>query len=84
MEKDEKNFIDLLYEADFLWLYMASLSSADTLVDLESCKRAMEYFERMKKDLPSSKLKDDKNVKKFLKDIELILKREMEIFEKVS
>ena len=80
----ENNKIDGLAEVDLLWVYLGSLVSADTLISLESCEKCMEILEDLKMDFPTSKLKNDDNVKKFLDDAEQIIKREVELFRKVS
>lgn len=80
----ENNKIDSLSEFDLLWFYLGSLISADTLVSLESCEKCMERLEDLKIDFPTSKLKNDDNLKKFLYDAEQIIKREMELFRNVS
>ena len=78
------NLIDKLHEADMLYFVLGSLISAESLVDVESCHKAMNCLENLKRDFETSKLKDDQKLKSYLDKAESIIKREMEHFKETS
>ena len=82
MEND--NLIDKLHEADMLYFVLGSLISAESLVDVESCHKALNCLENLKRDFETSKLKDDQKLKSYLDKAESIIKREMEHFKETS
>lgn len=82
MEND--NLIDKLHEADMLYFVLGSLISAESLVDVESCHKAMNCLENLKRDFESSKLKDDQKLKSYLDKAESIIKRDLQYFEENS
>ena len=82
MEKE--NLIDKLHEADMLYFVLGSLISAESLVDVESCHKAMNCLENLKRDFESSKLKDDQKLKSYLDKAESIIKRDLQYFEENS
>lgn len=79
MEKE--NIIDKLQGAEMLYFVLGSLISADTLVDVESCRRSLNGLEILKRDFETSKLKDDATIKAFLADAEKIIMRDLHEFE---
>lgn len=78
------NLIDKLHEADMLFFVLGSLISAESLVDVESCHKALNCLENLKRDFETSKLKDDQKLKSYLDKAESIIKREMEHFKETS
>lgn len=82
MEND--NLIDKLHEADMLYFVLGSLISAESLVDVESCHKAMNCLENLKRDFETSKLKDDQKLKSYLDKAESIIKRDLQYFEENS
>ena len=78
------NLIDKLHEADMLYFVLGSLISAESLVDVESCHKALNCLENLKRDFETSKLKDDQKLKSYLDKAESIIKREMEHFKETS
>lgn len=82
MEND--NLIDKLHEADMLYFVLGSLISAESLVDVESCHKAMNCLENLKRDFETSKLKDDQKLKSYLDKAESIIKRDLRYFEENS
>lgn len=76
------NLIDKLDEIGMLYFVIASLFSAETLVDVESCEIALKSVEKLRDELPTSKYKNDPKFKKFLDDAETIIKRDLEQFKK--
>lgn len=79
MEKE--NIVDKLHKAEMLYFVLGSLISADTLVDVESCRRSLNGLEILKRDFETSKLKDDATIKAFLADAEKIIMRDLHEFE---
>ena len=79
MEKE--NLVDKLHEAEMLYFVLGSLVSANTLVDVESCRRSLNGLEILKRDFETSKLKDDATIKAFLADAEKIIMRDLHEFE---
>lgn len=79
MEKE--NIVDKLHGAEMLYFVLGSLISADTLVDVESCRRSLDGLEALKRDFETSKLKDDATIKAFLADAEKIIMRDLHEFE---
>ena len=75
------NLIDKLHEADMLYFVLGSLISAESLVDVESCHKAMNCLEDLKRDFETSKLKDDQKLKSYLDKAESIVKRDLQYFE---
>ena len=51
MEEEQKdNLIDKLHEADMLYFVLGSLISADSLIDVEACHKALDCLENLKRD----------------------------------
>ena len=81
MEEEQKeNLIDKLHEADMLYFVLGSLISADSLIDVEACHKALDCLENLKRDFETSKLKEDQN----LENAESIIKRDMRHFEETA
>lgn len=78
------NLIDKLHEADMLYFVLGSLISADSLIDVETCYKALDCLENLKRDFETSTLKNDKKLKSFLDNAESIIKRDMNHFEEIS
>ena len=64
-----------------LYFVLGSLISAESLVDVESCHKAMNCLENLKRDFETSKLKDDQKLKSYLDKAESIIKRDLQYFE---
>ena len=75
MEKE--NLIDRLHESDMLYFVLGSLISADSLVNIDSCHKALNCLEDLKRDFETSKLKNDSKLKSYLDNAESIIKRDM-------
>ena len=56
---DKENLIDKLHEADMLYFVLGSLISAESLVDIDACHKALNCLEDHKRDVETSKLKND-------------------------
>ena len=80
----KENFIDKLHEADMLYFVLVSLFSADTLVDTESCRHSLEGLKILKRDLETSKLKDDTKLRFLMDDAEEIILRDLHDFEETE
>ena len=78
------NLIDKLHEADMLYFVLGSLISADSLVDFDSCHKALKCLEDLKRELQTSKLMDDPKLSSYLDNAESIIKRDMEIFKETA
>ena len=78
---ENENLIDKLHEADMLHFVLGSLISTESLVDVESCHKAMNCLENLKRDFETSKIKDDKKLKSYLDKAESIIKRDLQYFE---
>ena len=81
---ENENLIDKLREADMLYFVLGSLISAESLVDIESCHKALNCLENLKRDFETSKLKDDQKLKSYLDKAESIIKRDLQYFEENS
>ena len=77
-----ENLVDKLHDADMLYFVLGSLISADSLVDIDACHKALNCLEDLKRDFETSLLKDDPKLKSFLDNAESIIKRNMEHFKK--
>ena len=73
----KENLIDKLHEADMLYFVLGSLISADSLVDIDACHKAMNCLENLKRDFETATLKDDSKLKSYLDNAEKIIKRDM-------
>ena len=51
------NLIDKLHEADMLYIVLGSLISADSLIDVEACHKALDCLGNLKRDFETSPLK---------------------------
>jgi len=78
------NIIDSLYEIDQIWFFIGTLISADYLTNRTFCVSALDTIHQMMKDLETSKLKDDLNLRQKLKDAEEIVSRELKIFTDID
>jgi hypothetical protein len=83
MMKNE-NMINKLHEADMLYFVLGSLISADSLIDVEACHKALDCLENLKRDFETSKLNEDQILRSFLDNAESIIKRDMNHFEEIS
>ena len=79
-----ENLIDKLHEADMLYFVLGSLISADSLIDVEACHKALGCLENLKRDFETSKLNEDQKLKSFLDNTESIIKRDIRHFEEIS
>ena len=75
------NLIDKLHEADMLYFVLGSLISAESLVDINACHKALKCLEDLKRELQTSKLKNDSKLKSYLDNAESIIKRDMKYFK---
>ena len=80
----KENLIDKLHEAGMLYFVLGSLISADSLIDVEACNKALDCLENLKRDFETSKIKDDHKFKSFLNNAESIIKRDMNYFEEIT
>ena len=84
MEEQQENLIDKLHEADMLYFVLGSLISANSLIDVEACHKALDYLENLIRDFETSKLKEDQKLKSFLGNAQSIIKRDMRHFEETA
>ena len=80
----KENLIDKLQEADMLYFVLVSLFSADTLVDVDSCRHSLEGLKILKRDFETSKLKDDAKLRSLMDDAEEIILRDLHDFEETE
>ena len=80
----KENLIDKLHEAGMLYFVLGSLISADSLIDVEACNKALDCLKNLKRDFETSKIKDDYKFKSFLNNAESIIKRDMNYFEEIT
>jgi len=80
----KENFIDKLHETNMINFVLVSLFSADTLVDVESCRKSLEALAILKKDFETSTLKDDQKLKSMIDSAEEIILRDLHDFEEVE
>lgn len=79
-QENPGNRIDKLVEQDMLFFILGTVVCADSLVDAESCEKALKIVRELKEDLPLSKLRDDKKLKARLDEAEQIIMHDMEAF----
>ena len=79
-EGQNENLIDKFHEANMLYFVLGSLISADSLIDVETCHKAPDCLENLKRDFETSKLKEDQN----LENAESIIQRDMRHFEETA
>ena len=80
----KENLIDKLHESNMLYFVLVSLFSANTLVDVESCRHSLEALAMLKRDFETSKLKEDQKLKTMIDDAEEIIRRDLHHFEQES
>ena len=80
----KENLVDKLHEADMLYFVLGSLISAESLVDIDACQKALNCLEDLKRDFETSKLKDDPKLKSFLDNAESIIRRDMKYFKETT
>ena len=77
----KENLVDKLHEADMLYFVLGSLISADSLVNIYACYKALNCLEHLKQDFMTSKLKDNPKLKSYWDNAESIIKRDMQYLE---
>ena len=77
----KENLIEKLHDADMLYFVLGSLISAESLVDIDACHKALNCLEDLKRDFETSKLKNDSKLKSYLDNAESIIKRDMTYFK---
>ena len=80
VENKEVNFLDKLIKDDMFYLYVCSMVSADTLIDIETCEDMLKRVQRLKDSITTSELKTDKIVE-YIDDAEKIIKKDLEMFK---
>lgn len=84
--KRDKEFIEAVYENGMIWLVLASLISAESCVDIESCERNIEISEDLIVAINDSDKISEEDKKKFTEylrnGIDNIIKRDLEEFKK--
>lgn len=84
--KHDKEFIEDVYENGMIWLVLASLISAESCVDIESCERNIEISEDLIVAINDSDKISEEDKKKFTEylrnGIDNIIKRDLEEFKK--
>ena len=66
-----------------LYFVLGSLISADALVNIDVCHRALNCLEGLKRDFETSKLKDDPKLKSYLDNAESIIEKTLTDWVKV-
>ena len=64
-----------------LYFVLGSLISAESLVDIDACHKALNCLEDLKRDFETSKLMDDPKLRSYLDNAESIIKRDMKYFK---
>lgn len=84
--KHDKEFIEDVYENGMIWLVLASLISAESCIDIESCERNIEISEDLIIAINDSDKISEEDKKKFTEylrnGIDNIIKRDLEEFKK--
>lgn len=84
--KHDKEFIEVVYENGMIWLVLASLISAESCVDIESCERNIGIGEDLIVAINDSDKISEEDKKKFTEylrnGIDNIIKRDLEEFKK--
>lgn len=80
VENKEVNFLDKLIKDDMFYLYVCSMVSADTLIDIETCEDMLKRIQRLKDSITTSELKTDKIVE-YIDDAEKIIINDLEMFK---
>lgn len=80
VKNKEVNFLDKLIKDDMFYLYVCSMVSADTLIDIETCEDMLKRIQRLKDSITTSELKTDKIVE-YIDDAEKIIINDLEMFK---
>jgi hypothetical protein len=74
------NFIEKLQQEQLLDLYIVSLISADTLIDVESCDISLEKILELKELIKTANINNKEHYEKIINDAEEIILRDKEYF----
>ena len=80
--EEKENLIDALIKHNVWYMVLVSLFSADTLIDTKSCYQSLDCIAILRKELKSSKHKDDPEVSNWLDKAEKIVLQDLHKFEK--
>ncbi len=84
--KHDKEFIEDVYESGMIWLVLASLISAESCIDIESCEQNIKISEDLIIAINDSDKISEEDKKKFTEylrnGIDNIIKRDLEKFKK--
>lgn len=76
----EINFLDKLIKDDMFYLYVCSMVSADTLIDIETCEDMLKRIYLLKDSLVDSELKTDKIIE-YIYEAEKIILNDLKMFK---
>lgn len=80
MEKDRK-LLEKLQEKDLLNFYIVSLMSADSLMCVEDCEKALEIVDFCIEILPENNIDNKERIKEHLMSAREIVLRDLEMFK---
>lgn len=77
---ENENFLEKLQKNQLLDLYLVSLISADSLIDVESCEQSYEQVLKLKELMKNANINNKSHYEKIINDCEEIILRDKEFF----
>lgn len=78
---DYRNFLEGLEKGGYLYFYLASLISSDSLLSVEDCEESLKEIDFCLEILPENDIKDREKIKQMLIDGKEIVLRDLEMFK---
>ena len=78
----ERDFLKKLEEAGYLYFYLVSLISSDSLFTVEDCEESLKEIEFCLEVLSENNLENEDKIREMLLDGKEIVERDMEIMKK--
>ena len=78
---DYRNFLEGLEKGGYLYFYLASLISSDSLLSVEDCEESLREIDFCLEILPENDIKDREKIKQMLIDGKEIVLRDLEMFK---
>lgn len=76
-----RNFLEGLEKGGFLYFYLVSLISSDSLLTVEDCEEALKEIDFCLEVLPENNINNKERIQKMLEDGREIVLRDLEIFK---
>ena len=78
---DYRNFLEGLEKGGYLYFYLASLFSSDSLFSVEDCEESLREIDFCLEILPENDIKDREKIKQMLINGKEIVLRDLEMFK---